>query len=419
VSSSKVITRAAFKQQLLASVRCLRVMALASAACIPLPPAVAQETFANLSARAEAARDANQLDGAIGLYRRALKLKPSWSDGWWVLGTIYYDRNQYSEAVASFRRLLETDPKNGTAYSMLGLCEFELGQDEASLRNIQTGLGFGLLKDEGLRKVVLYHEGILLLRQNHFGSAQSALSLLASYSVRDDELALALGMAVLSIPPRNLPQESTQRAIVLWAGRAEILGTQKEMDKGEKIYASLVAQAPEFPNLHYAYGRYLLSEHQPEKAVAEFQTEIRNNPNHVRSYLYIAATRYRLDSADGVKYAAEAVRLDPSLPFGHYMLGLLYADTREYEKAISELEMAAQQMSQRADIYYALGNAYARVGRQQDAARARERFRQLSTENAAQDKPNVYGDNPSVRLDVEAVPDTKHTMNHGSENEHP
>ena len=207
-----------------------------------------------MAAKGDKARDANEFETAIAAYRRALKIKPSWRDGWWSLGTIYYDRSQYSEAAPAFRRLVETDAKNGTGYAMLGLCEFEMGQDAAALHDIQTGLGFGLLTDDGLRKVVLYHEGMLLLRRGRFGSAQNALSLLASYGVRDDQLAQALGMAVLSIAPQSLTPESKQRGVVLWTGRAEILGAQKELDKGQSIYASLVAQAPEFPNLHTRTG---------------------------------------------------------------------------------------------------------------------------------------------------------------------
>lgn len=120
-----------------------------------------------------------------------------------------------------------------------------------------------------------------------------------------------------------------------------------------------------------------------------------------------------MDSADGVKYAAHAVQLDSSLPFGHYMLGLLYADTHEYAKAIPELELASKKMSQRADIYYALGNAYARVGREEDAANAREKFRRLNAESGGGSEPNVYGDNPPIRVETEGTPEEKHLSGRG------
>jgi predicted Zn-dependent protease len=360
-------------------------------AALPLPADA--DDFATLSAKADAARDAERIDEAIPLYRRALALRPSWKDGWWSLGTIYYDRDSYAKAARAFQSLVKVDPKNGTGYAMLGLCQFELGQDAASLQSIQTGLGFGLIKDQSLRKVVLYHEGILLLRQGQFGMAQDALSLLASYGAEGDQLALALGMAALRIRPQELPAEgSPEHNVVLQAGRAEILGAQSKFDEGAKIYTALVAVAPAFPSLHYAYGKFLLLEHLTDEAIAEFQQEIKSDPHHVQSYLEIAAVQYHVDSAAGTKYAEEAVKLQPSFPFAHYLLGLLYADTGEYAKAVPELEQAEKSRIREADLYYALGRAYSHTGRKEDAARARATFLRLSAEASSQPEPNIYGE---------------------------
>ena len=69
-------------------------------------------------------------------------------------------------------------------------------------------------------------------------------------------------------------------------------------------------------------------------AVAEFQQELKNQPNDINSRLEIAAAEYKLDSAAGLPYAEEAVKLNPLVPSAHYLLGLLYLDTDNYEKAI-------------------------------------------------------------------------------------
>ena len=45
----------------------------------------------------DAARDGKQLEQAITLYQRALKLKPDWDEGLWNLGSIAYDLDRYSE----------------------------------------------------------------------------------------------------------------------------------------------------------------------------------------------------------------------------------------------------------------------------------------------------------------------------------
>jgi tetratricopeptide (TPR) repeat protein len=62
--------------------------------------------FAALSTQANAARDNNQLDQAATLYKRALALRPQWTEGWWSLGAIQYDRNQYADAARAFQALV-------------------------------------------------------------------------------------------------------------------------------------------------------------------------------------------------------------------------------------------------------------------------------------------------------------------------
>jgi tetratricopeptide (TPR) repeat protein len=366
---------------------------------VRLPALAATETFATLAAKADSARDAEHLDEAAALYRQALALRPSWKDGWWSLGTIYYDQDAYAKAARAFEGLLKADPKNGTGYVMLGLCQFELKQDAASLKSIETGLSFGLIKDQSLRDVVLYHEGILLLRQGKFGSAQDTLSLLASYGQRGDQAALGLGMAALGIRPQNMPAEgSAESAIILRLGRAEALGARKQFDEGAKIYAQVVADAPEFPNIHFAYGRFLLLEHLTDEAIKELQVEIKNNPQQVQSYLEIASVQYHVDSPEGVKYAEQAVTMAPNLPFAHYLLGLLYTDINEFPKAITQLELAEKSNIHETDLYYALGRAYSRAGRKADAARARATFLRLSSAGG-KEEPNIYGEHRPLSHD--------------------
>lgn len=269
---------------------------------------------------------------------------------------------------------------------MLGLCQFELGQDDAALKNLQMGRRFGVPKDRELWKVVLYHEGLLFLRQSKFSSAQEALTLLAGEDVDEPSAAFALGMSVLLVRPDSAPPDgSTGHEIILRVGQAETLAVAKRFEEAKKAYDEALAMGKDFPNLHYAYGCFLLQFDETDEAVSHFRQDIQDNPRHVQSYLEIAAVRYRVDSPAGVKYAETAVTLDPRLPFGHYLLGLLYLDTGEYEKSIAELEIAKKSFAEKPDVYFALGNAYTRLGRKEDAARARATFKRLSVRQGKAD----------------------------------
>jgi predicted Zn-dependent protease len=182
------------------------------------------------------------------------------------------------------------------------------------------------------------------------------------------------------------PEDSPIRAIVMRAGRAERHHMAKEFPAAKREYSALVQEAPAFPNVHYAYGRFLLATEDPDSAVQEFLKEIEAHRDHIRARVQIAAARYRLDSAAGLPFAIEVVGLAPDYPFGHYLLGLLYFDIGDVTNAIPELETAARMLPDEAQFQFALGNAYARAGRTEEAARARAAFTRLKkNESSATD----------------------------------
>src|SRR5690349_14985790 len=53
----------------------------------------ASQSFESLAKRAAEARDSDRLEEALSLYKRALALRPGWAEGWWSLGTLWYDSN--------------------------------------------------------------------------------------------------------------------------------------------------------------------------------------------------------------------------------------------------------------------------------------------------------------------------------------
>ncbi|HEX8871696.1 MAG TPA: tetratricopeptide repeat protein, partial [Candidatus Acidoferrum sp.] len=189
--------------------------------------------FDQLAAKAAAARDKNLIPEAIALYQKALALRPGWAEGWWSLGTLFYDSDAYGPAARAFRKVVQLKPKHGSALVMLGLCEFELGQDAASLRDLRAGRALGILDDPQLFHVLLYHEGVLFLRTRNFSSAQEALGSLAREDALNDEATLQLGMAMLRVPPQNLPPEGfTGREVITRVGRAQSLIAQKKFAEG-------------------------------------------------------------------------------------------------------------------------------------------------------------------------------------------
>lgn len=374
---------------------------LASIAWLVVPgmlmgrPQQKSDTFDQVAEKAKSASEENRLDEAAAFYVRALTLRPRWAEGWWSLGTLEYDQDHYAKAARDFEKLIALDSPNGTAHAMLGLCQFELRKDELALKNLLIAKQLGVIKNEQLRHVVLYHLGILQLRARKFGDAKETLDQLGKDRVRTKESMIALGLAVLLIRPQDAPPEGTPGATVIErAGEAEELLAARDFEPAKKIYAELTREFPDYTNLHFAFGRLLLEMNETDEAIEEFQRELKRDPQNVNSMLEIASVRYLVDSQDGLHYAEEAVKLAPRLPFAHYLLGVLRLDTGNAAGAIPELEIAQKAYPREGRVYFSLGNAYARMGRKAEAARVRAEFTRLNAEEAKQRGPSLYSERP-------------------------
>jgi tetratricopeptide (TPR) repeat protein len=380
---------------------CVALWLLAWSGAFPQTKPAPAQTFKQLSEQAAKASDENRLDQAAVLYRKALALQPRWAEGWWALGTLQYDKNQYVPAARAFEKLVALRPTNGSAHAMLGLCQIELKQDAAALKHLSSAEQLGVLENTQLRRVVLYQLGSVQLRTRHFTDAKASFSQLVRDGVRSNELTTGMGMAALGILPLNLPdQNAPGRDVVDRVGLAESLAAKKDFASAKQIYSLLATQYPAYPNLHYAFGRFHLAAHELDDAVAEFQKELQNDPKHLGALLDLAAVRYRVDSADGIQYAERAVKASPQLPFAHYLLGLLYLDTDRTAEAVPELEIARKAFAKQAQVYFALGNAYAKLGRKEDAARMRAEFVRLNAAEKAQKQGSGSGNSGDQSSDV-------------------
>jgi tetratricopeptide (TPR) repeat protein len=339
--------------------------------------------------RAETARLANRPHEAIPLYRAALESRPDWAEGWFHLGTLLYAQDDCGAAVNAFERASSLAPGVGSAWAMLGLCQFQLGRQDEALASLVKGRQLGLGPDSQLRRVVQYHEGLLLLERDEFERAQETLGALSAEPV-EEEVVMALGHAVLRVRPSTTNTGDTaRRDLLIRAGRAEHLAARKKLQESRQAYEQLAADFPHLRNVHYALGRFFASTAQPERAVAAYERELQRFPDHVPARLGVAAIKAETDPAAALPYAEKAVEINPRIPLGHYLLGSLLLRTGgDLGRAIAALETAERSVRDDPGLYYALGRAYARAGRQEDAARAREVFKRLTeAQQAAARRP--------------------------------
>ena len=108
----------------------------------------------------------------------------------------------------------------------------------------------------------------------------------------------AMGIATLRMPmlPTELPAD--RREMVLMAGRASYMMATRNTAGAARAFQALALRYPETPNVHYAYGVFLLQE-EPDKAIDELKRELELQPDHPWSLMQIAYEYLKRGDAAG------------------------------------------------------------------------------------------------------------------------
>lgn len=356
---------------------------LAAAASPAAPPAAPPPGpgYQQLLAQATAAREANNVAGAIPLYRKLVRLRPAVPENWWFLATLLYDTDRYPEARDAFRRLVARVADNGPAWALLGLCEFQTKEYPAAGTHIETALRLGLDKQPQLAEVAHYHYALLLTKVGEFERASAELFEFARAGKEDPAMVMATGIASLRKPllPAELPE--ADRELVLQTGRAVYDAAARKAEAAQKEMEALVARYPAVPNVHYIYGSYLMFS-EPDRGLDELRRELEISPRHVPARVGIIVEYLkRGEPASALPYAKDAVELAPKDFVTHTLYGRVLVESGDVKPGITELELAARLAPDSPQTRVALATAYAKAGRKDDAARERAVFLKLKAQS--------------------------------------
>jgi tetratricopeptide (TPR) repeat protein len=347
------------------------------------PPAKAQAAPAPNAAFDQAvklgdeARLAGRLEEAIELYAKALRVRPTWADGWWYVGAIFYEKDRYIEARDSFRNLVALDPKRGPAWGMLGLCEFQTREYDRAVVSLQRGRAIGLNDNKELESVVRYHTALLYVRFEQFEIAYDILSEFIRVGNESPKVVEAFGLTMLRMPflPNEIPPDKREQ--VLLAGRAGFNMAARRLTEGRAAFDTLLARYPDAPNVHYAFGVFMMNQ-DADAALKEFRRELEISPSHHPAMVQMAFEYLKRNEYDtALPLAEKAVQLAPKMFAARNVLGRVLLELGQVERAVTELEEGVRLAPSSPEMHFALARAYTRAGRKQDAARERESFKRL------------------------------------------
>jgi tetratricopeptide (TPR) repeat protein len=300
------------------------------------------------------------------LYQQALQLKPEWPEGWFYLGTLFYDSDRYAEAQPAFAQFVKLGNKP-SGWAFLGLCEFETGGYEQAREHLQKALDGGLAPE--IEKVVRFDQALLLTRLGLFDQALRWYRSLVLRGTHDPTLLTGLGLNSLEMPllPKETPPD--RQAFVAAVGQTAFVSMSGDNAKTDTAFQDLLKAYPAAPGVHNLYATYLLTAN-PDAAPPELRRELEVNPQCATARAMLALSLLQEgQAADALSYARKAAEDLPTSPVAQYAYGLALTDPRQ---AAAHLEIAARLDPSNFAYHVALAHAYSQSGRHEEARRERK-----------------------------------------------
>jgi tetratricopeptide (TPR) repeat protein len=349
-----------------------------SSACVT--SAAAQETstkFSELAAQAAAARDQQNVPLAIQLYTQAEQVNPGWQEGWWYLGVLQYGSNEYAGAIDAFTHLLQLVPTAVPAMALRGLCEFETGSFDESLRDLEQAVAHGAANEPRNEQIIRYHLALLLAHAGRFPEALIQYRALAGLHADAPDLMTGIGLAGMrtaSFPKDIAPAD---REFYEAAGRAGYVFLSGDDEQADGLFSQLFASYPKRPGLHFYYG-YLLYPHDPEMSGNQFREELAIKPDG-ETYALLALTLiFEGRFAEALQPAQNAYAAEPGLEIAQVALGRALAETGDMKRGAELLNGVVQRDPDDLEAHLGLASIYSRSGNREDEARERKICRDLA-----------------------------------------
>ena len=214
--------------------------------------------------------------GAIAKYRKLVSENPRLSDGWSQLGRLLQQSGRTDEAIATYKRAIEIAPSLAGAFALaLGDLYLSANQPDEAARHAQLGMS----TNAGEAHIILGRAA--LAKNDRDGAAREAQAAM------------------------NVNGYGVQAQVLM----AQVLVRQHRLDDALRL---VPAGAP-VPLLHFVRGDILARQNQFDRAIAEFNEEIRLYPHDREAYASLAVV-YLVTGrrAEANQTMERLVRADPS-----------------------------------------------------------------------------------------------------------
>lgn len=348
-----------------------------------------------LYAKARDAQAHGDAQTAIAGYNQILRLAPRLAPAYNNVGMLYFNVNDFAHAAEMLRKGLAIDPNMATAQTLLGLSDYRL----AHYPEAKAELTKALAADPGNNDAEL----ALARIEINTGDPAAGTAHLHDYlsrNSRDQQAWYLLGKTYLKLSEDSLakvdqidPDSSTAH---IMAG--EVDESMKNYDGALAEYNKAVAKNPNQPGNHYHLGNAFWLEEKYESAATEFRAELRIDPGNCLTQWKLGNSILNANqpAADALPPLDSAVTACPDLMQARVDRANVLLKLDQPQKALDDLQPAAQGNPREPSIHFLLSRAYKALGRDDQARSELQSYGKLQRE-ASEATAKQAGDVISVK----------------------
>lgn len=325
-------------------------------------------------AEAQALLQKGALEEAKSKTLEQIKLNPTSSAGYMLLGIIYSEEKDYANALGAFQQALTLDPKSAGIHNNLGNVYLAQGKRDLAEKEFRKALLAYPANREGN-----YNLGLVLMAN---GKPTEAIPHFLQVKPQDTATRVNLTKAYLeagkSTEGLRVAKEisaANKDDVQLHLTLGVMLATEKQWSAAQLELEKANALQPESFEILYNLGQAYLRGAQTAKAELILNRALKLKPDSPET-LYVLAEVYQEQkrAVDALDLLVRAHKLAPENADIIFLLARVSMTQNYFEDAIPLLESGLKTSPQRADLRAALGESYFMAGQ---AGKAIEEFQKL------------------------------------------
>ena len=188
------------------------------------------------------------IEGAGECCRRAIALRPDFSEAHLNLGNVFLHQGLHAQALAQYQKVLALDPRHAGAHINIGFVQSALGRYDEAARGYQAALE---LDPSGAALNALKQQGLALMRINQLAGARTLFDVICQATPQDPDA---------------------------WHILATVHGRLGDMDAAGECCRRVLTLQPDHSEAHVNLGHVYFQQGRLDEAVAQYLKTLEFNP---------------------------------------------------------------------------------------------------------------------------------------------